>query len=175
MSETHDRIRSDENAMQKLMEYIPGFDGYREREIRRAADKALRESLVAELDKVRGALNGVTRQWARAGRLTLLDDIDRLSRLMGKARDNIQFADYGYTGFFDAVKIKEEDLDRLYEHDLSLRAHINACARSVEGLAAESELSLEERLALVEGTVGELQEMVDTREQVCAASVPEVE
>jgi len=171
MPDIRDQIRNNENAFQRLLEAIPGFDGYREREIRRTADKLLREHLVTELDRVRGGLTEIVARWAREGKLSLLDDIDRLSRLMGKARDSLRFADYGYTGFFDAVKIKEEDLDRLYEYDASLADLIAACDAAVQQLAA-ADTDAEERMRAVETATGELQEKIDRREQVAAATVP---
>jgi len=173
VSDIRDRIERDENAFQRLMKDIPGFDGYREREIRRTADKLLRERLVEQLDSVRDALKDVTRRWAKAGNLQALPDIDRLSRLMGKVRDNIRFADYGYTGFFDAVKIGEDDLDRLYAHDVSLQEHIDGCKQAVDGLASCADDGADEAMSLVERAIGQLQEMVDGREQVAASVVPE--
>ena len=170
MPDFRERIESDENAFQQLLNVIPGFDGYREREIRRTADKLVRECLVEELDRTRKSLGKIVGQWAKAGRLEELDDIDRLSRLLGKARDNIRFADYGYTGFFDAVKINEEELDKLYEYDLGLRHQIDGCASAVEGLAAAGDDS-QEKMTALESAIGELQELVDRREQVAASLV----
>ncbi|NSW54515.1 MAG: hypothetical protein HPY44_00760 [Armatimonadetes bacterium] len=172
MSDLEGRIRRDENALQRLMQDIPGFDGYREREIRRTADKLLREQLVAEMDVVRGAINAVMRRDAREGRLEGLNDLDRLARHMGKVRDNIRFADYGYTGFFDAVKIDEDDLDRIYQHDASLRDQIEQCALSVEALSRAPRDEMGAAADKTEQAIARLQEMVDTRERVAASAVP---
>lgn len=171
MANLRDRIERDENAFQKLLENFPGFDGYREREIRRTADKLLREQLVAELDRVRDALKDVVGDWARAGKLQQLDDIDRLSRFMGKARDSIRFADYGYTGFFDAVKIKEAELDRLYEYDLSMRERVAGCASMVEDLAAAGDEDAQDKMKVLETAIKDLQQMVDRRDEVVASVV----
>ncbi|MBP8952490.1 MAG: hypothetical protein KBI47_08900 [Armatimonadetes bacterium] len=172
MSDLGDRIRRDENAFQRLMQDIPGFDGYREREIRRTADKLLREQLVAEMDVVRGAINAVMRRDAREGRLQGLNDLDRLARHMGKVRDNVRFADYGYTGFFDAVKIDEDDLDRIYQHDVSLRDQIEYCALAVEALSKAPGDEVQAAVDKTEQAIAKLQEMVDGREQVAASAVP---
>ena len=168
MPDLRERIEDDENAFQKLLSAIPGFDGYRERELRRTADKLVRDRLVSDLDKVRDDLKDVVARWARAGRLQDLPDIDRLSRLLGKVRDNIRFADYGYTGFFDAVKIKEEQLDRLYEYDVSLRGQIENCKAAVAELASAAEADSQDKLKAVEAAIDELQQMVDRREEVAS-------
>lgn len=172
MSDLGDRIRRDENAFQRLMQDIPGFDGYREREIRRTADKLVREQLVAEMDVVRGAINAVMRRDAREGRLQGLADLDRLARQLGKVRDNVRFADYGYTGFFDAVKINEDDLDRIYQYDVSLRDQIEQCALAVEALANATGEGMQAAVDSTEQAIAKLQEMVDGREQVAASVVP---
>lgn len=172
MSDIGDRIRRDENAIQRLMQDIPGFDGYREREIRRTADKLLREQLVAEMDVIRAAINAVMRRDARDGILKGLNDLDRLARHMGKVRDNVRFADYGYTGFFDAVKIGEEDLDRLYQYDLSLRLQIEQCAVAVDALSKADREQMQGFVDATEQAIAALQEMVDGREQVAASVVP---
>ena len=171
MSDVTDRIENDETAFQRLLSAIPGFDGYREREIRRAADKLLRDRLVADLDDVRAALRDVVADWARQRRLSELPDIDRLTRLMGKVRDNIRFADYGYTGFFDAVKIKEDQLDHLYAYDLKLTQKIAACKTAVEALAAAPAADAKAKMDAVEAATDELQHMVDSREEVAFALV----
>jgi hypothetical protein len=173
MSDLRERIEDDENAFQRLLEAIPGFDGYREREIRRTADKLVRDQLVTELDRVREALKGITAQWVRASRLPELPEIDRLARLLGKVRDNIRFADYGYTGFFDAIKIKEDQLDKLYEYDLSLRTQIAACSAAVSALGSAATGDAAPGVQAVEAAIGELQDLVDRREEVASSLVAE--
>lgn len=170
MTDYRKRIRQDENAFQRLLEVIPGFDGYREREIRRTADKLVRENLVAELDRVRDALNRIVAAWSRAGKLGRLTEIDRLARMLGKARDNIRFADYGYTGFFDAVKIKEEQLDRMYEYDVSLHENVAACGAAVAELAQADDEQAPEKMGALETALRELQDRVDRREEVAASA-----
>lgn len=170
MDDLRDAIRKDENAFQQLLEAIPGFDGYREREIRRAADKVVREHLVGALDGVRDRLNAIIAAWARAGRLQDLDDIDRVARQLAKVRDNIRFADYGYTGFFDALKIAEDELDRLYAYDLSLRQGIDACGTAVDTLGAAPAESAAQHISAAEAAVASLQGLVDRRAEITAAA-----
>ena len=39
---------------------------------------------------------------------------------MQRAADSLRFATYGYSGLFDQVKMRDEELDRLYRHDEGL-------------------------------------------------------
>jgi len=52
--------------------------------------------------------------------------LDRLPKInaavsqLQKLADFIKFANYGYTGIFDLKKIRQDELKRIYEFDLSL-------------------------------------------------------
>ena len=44
----------------------------------------------------------------------------------------IRHASYGYSGFFDQVKIQEAEFDRIYQYDLSLVTDVEALEASVK-------------------------------------------
>ena len=54
--------------------------------------------------------------------------MDRLVAKMDRIVEKVNHASYGYTGFFDAVKVKEENLDRMIEFDNQLIDRVNALA-----------------------------------------------
>ena len=49
MSDLFNRITENQNVIRKLLSKIPGFNGYIERENRRASDKLLRKQLPIDL------------------------------------------------------------------------------------------------------------------------------
>ncbi len=166
----HDRIQADENALQKLVRQIPGFEGYFRQENRRTADKLLRQHLCAELDRTVEELEKVAGKWSRAARLDELDDLERVAGRLRRAGDKLRYADYGYTGFFDAVKIGEDDLQRFYEYDLSLRQFIADVAERVRAL--EKAEKADEALADLDEAIEALADMIEERERVAAELVP---
>lgn len=166
----HDRIEADENALQKLVKQIPGFDGYFKQENRRAADKLLRDHLCAELDETVEELEKVAGAWSRAAQLDDLDDLERVAGRLRRAGDKLRYADYGYTGFFDAVKIGEDDLQRFYEYDLSLRQFIADVAERVQALADAEAVG--EEFEDLEEAVEALADMIEERERVAAELAP---
>ena len=168
----HDRIAQDENALQKLVKRIPGFDGYFEQENRRAADKLLRDNLVELLGETGEAIEEIAGKWSRAAKLDLIDDLERVAGRLRRASDKLRFADYGYTGFFDAVKIDEDDLQRFYEYDLSLREFIAAVNEQVEQLAAAADDQAAAALEKLDEAVAALADMIQERERVAAELVP---
>ena len=105
MDDGLERARERRNILEQLGAKIPGFRGYLERELRREVDKLQRDWLANEVEK----------------------GLDRLA-------NRIRHADYGSSGFFDAVKIGEAELDRLYAFDLALTETVEYLALQVEQL-----------------------------------------
>ena len=120
----------------RLMDKIPGFKGYKDKKERREADRELRDTLAARLDKMRTALGGVSESLS-ADIVLAIDHAEPLGRvdnrlmgLIGKIKD----APSGYSSFFDANQIDEEDLDRLYIFDSALVAYIEEIGDQIDAL-----------------------------------------
>ena len=172
MSDLRQRIVSDEGSFQRLAEHIPGFAGYRDAGIRRQADELVREHLVGLLDDLLGRAQQIVSQWADAGKLDYLDKLDRLVGRLRKVRDGLRYADYGYTGWWDAAKIKAEQLNAMYDYDLKMRETIVAIDTAVTDLATATEADLAAKMAAVEEQVDRLQKAVDHRGEMTAGLVP---
>jgi len=138
-----DSARGRRNLLERITSKIPGFSGYLEREMRREVDKMQRDYLAGQVDRARQALRARVRDWSRSGNLANLDLASSADKLLDRFANRIRHADYGYTGFFDAVKIWEEELDRLYEFDLALAEGVEELASRIESLpraAAEDDV-----------------------------------
>jgi hypothetical protein len=111
---------SEKNFLEKIASYIPGVAGYRERESRRETDRRIREFLAQRLDEGRAGLNALRNQATDAGQLKALDAIGKLDRILQKSVSSLRFADYGFSGLFDQLKIREAELDQVYAYDAAL-------------------------------------------------------
>jgi hypothetical protein len=154
------------------MEAIPGFSGYYEREQRRDADKRLREFLAEDIGEIIERIERTATEWSKAGELDYLDDLEEISGRLGRAADNLRYADYGYSGFFDLVKIDADDLNRFYQYDLSLRSFIADIGDDVEALTEAADDEIEDALADLDEDIDELNEMIEDRESVATDLVP---
>ncbi len=134
MSDELERARERRNFIEKLGAKIPGFRGYLERELRREVDKLQRDWLAEQVDRARFAINGKIREWSREGRLDNLDRASSVEKSLDRLANKIRHADYGSTGFFDAVKIGQAELDRIYEFDLTLADTVEYLVTQVEQL-----------------------------------------
>ena len=51
-----DKIRGEMGLMEKIMRYIPGYRGYKEKEIRRESDRLIRMESALRLQKAKDAV-----------------------------------------------------------------------------------------------------------------------
>jgi hypothetical protein len=111
---------SEKNFLEKIASHIPGLSGYRERESRRETDRRVREFLAGRLDDGRAGLMALRNAATDAGQLKSLDAIGRLDRVLQKSVSSLRYADYGFSGLFDQLKIREAELDQIYAYDAGL-------------------------------------------------------
>jgi hypothetical protein len=69
--------------------------------------------------------------------MDVLTDIDRLNARVDRVAEKVNHASYGYAGFFDIVKVKEENLDRMIAFDNQLLDGVNAFTADVDALKAQ--------------------------------------
>ena len=129
------RIEDSRGGLEGLISKIPGYHGYKEKENRRAADKLLRDQLTKQLDEQRRRLAELQRNLLDSGGLLMVDDLDRAVTKVQKLADKIRTASYGYAGIFDAVKVKEEQLDALYTFDEGMLQQVASAQTAIDALA----------------------------------------
>lgn len=119
ISDLFDKIQGESTGLGNLLSKVPGLDGYMERSRRREADQLLRKTIADRLEGSRLQLGSVSEELSR-DIIKAMDHAEPLGRvdtrlmgLIGKVKD----APQGYAGFFDAIKVKEEDLARIYAFD----------------------------------------------------------
>ena len=103
-----------------LMEKIPGYRGYAEKEARREADKELRDAVAAAFSSQVTRVTRVQEQLINNGDFDTANQLDRVIGRMQHLADRIRTASYGYTGFFDEDVVSTTTLDRLYAFDLEM-------------------------------------------------------
>jgi hypothetical protein len=119
-------------ALEKLVGMIPGYHGYKEKEMRREADKLLRMHLSQRFQEQRTKLTSVQDHLASQGKLEDLGLLERTMLQLQLLIDRLKVAEYGYAGLFDAVRVKEEQLDALYVYDNALTASVEQLAEKID-------------------------------------------
>lgn len=169
MDDLRSKITGGENFLEKLMRKIPGFEGYKNREQSRTADQIQRKFMAQSLSEHKGHLQEIGQEMLRSGNISLIAEVDRVSKIIDKCIDKIEHATYGYSGLFDAVRIGEMELDTLYEYDLGMINEISSVGEAIDGL--ESSLDSDggdakARLRDVEKAVKALDSKVSERKKV---------
>jgi len=136
MSDLLNKISGSRGGLEKLVAGIPGYKGYKEKEMRREADRILRETLARKYEEQWARLNGVQKRLLSSGGIEYLDDVESAASKLRGFIDKLKTAAMGYTGFFDAVKVKEDALDKLYQFDGALNDGILQISGTIDGIDA---------------------------------------
>jgi len=166
-----DKSQSQKGGFEKLLSKIPGFKGYLAKESRRECDKLERDFIARAFDSSREPLRRTVRAVAESGNfdaLRVIAGIDPLEKTIEKVANRVRFADYGYSGFFDAVKVEEPELERLYAFDLALyeRAEqLEKRCRELPTLTGDPD-ALKAEIELLNQLVREIDRDFDQRERI---------
>ena len=130
------KVESERGTLERLGGKLPGFSGYLAKEKRRDADKLLRDSIVRRFDVQRRRIPEIQQQLLSGDGILFVDDLERAAVKLDGVTDRIRLAPRGYAGFFDTVKVKEDDLERLYRWDWQLIDEADKVAAAVDGVQA---------------------------------------
>jgi len=135
--DVREAVTGGKRALEALEEAIPGFGGYKRKEIRREADKLLRERLAGMLKEVDGKIHGVYEDVVESKMTEHYELMNAVTAVMDKIIGKVETADYGYAGFFSAIKVKEDALDAVYDFDKALFADVTEMEEKVDKLGDE--------------------------------------
>jgi hypothetical protein len=173
MSENKDvyaQAKSQMRLSERIAAALPGFRGYKEKELRRESDKLVRNNLYLKLTKDKDNVKSISQKIADKRYMDVLTDIDRLNAKMDRITEKVNHASYGYAGFYDIVKIKEENLDRMITFDNQLLDEVNALTASIEDLKTQllsnNFANLKDKIQTIADKFELLEDTFDKREQV---------
>lgn len=173
MSENKDvygQAKSQMRLSERIMAAIPGFRGYKEKELRRESDKLIRNHLAMKLSQTKSNVKSVFQRLADKRYMDVLPDMDRLTAKMDRITEKVNHASYGYSGFFDVVKVKEENLGRMIAFDNQLLASVDALSADVDAFKAKivggDYANLKDQVQAVADKVEALEAEFDKRSEV---------
>jgi hypothetical protein len=168
MTDLYEQIKGDRGRIESFVGKFPGYKGYKEKEMRRAADKLLREALARRVEEQWRRLPDIQKGLLSSGQIQWLDDIEGATMKLRTFVDRLKTATYGYAGFFDAVRVKEDELDQLYNFDMALDGHVDEIAAAVDALssAAVSKEGVGETIARLNSAAVAANETLNRRKDV---------
>jgi len=169
MTDFQGQIESGRGKLKELLLKVPGFKGYIEMEDRRTADKLLRDVVAARFQEMVDKLTEIQTEFVDRGDLAYLDDLETIVVKLRTFIDRINHAAYGYTGFFSAIKIDPEKLDRLYDYDQALLDGTEIMAAAMDSLAsAVDEDKIKPLIAELKNQASEMVKKADQRKEEVA-------
>lgn len=136
MGDLFERVKGEQDIITKLLSKIPSFSGYIERGARRASDKLLRETVANRFEALWQRISGLQKDLINQGGILYVDDLESAALKLRQFIDRVRTASYGYAGFFDAVKINEEELALVYQYDLVLLESEGEVSRAIDNVEA---------------------------------------
>ena len=135
--EIYEKAKNQMRLSERILAAIPGFHGYKEKELRRESDKLIRNHLYRKLSEAKNDLKDVYQKLSDRRLFEVLTDMDRLVAKFDRISWKVNRASYGYAGFFNIIKVKEEGLDRMIEFDSQLIDDVEKIGKEVDVFKAE--------------------------------------
>lgn len=117
MSDLYDQIVSQRGSVERLVARLPGFGGYSDRASRRTADRMLRDFIAGEIAARIARFAQIEKSLVENGGLMHMSKTRSAKTKLQTYHDRVKAAPPGYSGFFAAIKIDSEALERLYSFD----------------------------------------------------------
>jgi len=165
-----EKVRGERSLLERIMGYIPGYRGYKEKELRRESDRLVRMEVVNRLKAAKTTFRRTFANPMLVQKLSSEDAFrfDTLNARLDRVTQRIDRAVAGYAGMFDAIKVKEDKLDTVIQHDLSLIEKAEALKVDVEKVVKIETGNDEWRTAMDDliSKVEELDGLVDKRSEI---------
>ncbi|MFB0543210.1 MAG: hypothetical protein ACETVR_00365 [Candidatus Bathyarchaeia archaeon] len=162
------RAEEERRLSERILSAIPGFKGYKEKELRRESDRLIRNHLYRRLREAEDILKKFFQSLSDKRLYGSLEDMDRLVMEFDRVKARIDHASYGYTGFYDVIKIDEEDLEGMLYFDSNLVKAVEEISGRVKALKEVKPEEVEEvrkHLEAVRDGLGKLEETFNEREE----------
>jgi hypothetical protein len=166
----YEKAKEEMRLSERILAELPGFRGYKEKELRRESDKLIRNHLYLKLTEARNDLKEIFQKLSDSRLLEVLTDMDRFIMRFDRVSEKINHASYGYAGFFNIVKVNEEKLDKMSDFDTGLLDNVNKIVEETtvfkEEVMKQNFEKVREHIQNLSDMLEELEETFSGREEV---------
>ncbi len=163
-----DQVKSNETWLEKIKRYIPGYDGYVNKDNSRELDTILRTKLANRLEENKTKLKNIVLALSREGKLMETGDLEKLEKKNENSIAKLKSAARGYSGLFDVSKINELKLGQLYEFDYNLLSYVENLNKGFADLEskANAKEDLKAHIMQMSQSLDDLLSKFDERENI---------
>ncbi len=153
--------------LEKLLNIIPGFHGYRKKEHIREDDRLIREYMVRILEEAQRDLSDALSILAEYD-FSTAERFDSLMRDLRIVTDKIRWAEHGYAPHYNIVKIQEEDLEKMREIDAGLVEKVESLRDTAAKLRDDASMGnpVRDYIPLLMKSIREIRALLLEREKV---------
>lgn len=171
MADMYDKIQNMQGTLEDLVRKVPGLNGYLEKEDRREADNLLREKIVRTFEGLATQLGQHSKRLVDAGGLMHMERMQSVETKFRTFIDRVDTAPRGYAGVFDAVKVKEAELAKLYAFDNGLLDYGEELTQAIDqfGAAIDAKEGIEQAISRLDELMLEVNEVFKRRVDVLTA------
>lgn len=171
-----EKSKQDRGVFERISLYIPGYKGYRERNIRRDVDRQVRSFVALSIKEAKTVMADLKRQVLENGDMASVKSMERVNTKIDTYMKSIESSESGYSGIWETLKTTEDDLDAVVEWDVRLvsgsadlkemleemrdavdggEAEIKPFIRDIEKMVDGLRDGLNERRYIIKGLCGE--------------------
>ncbi|MGN1044552.1 MAG: hypothetical protein ACI4Q9_01165 [Candidatus Methanomethylophilaceae archaeon] len=115
-----DASKENRGIFERICLWIPGYRGYRQKNIRRDVDKEVRAQVARTIEGSKTVLSNIQRGAAELGDIQTAKAVERIRIKTDTYLKNIESAEAGYSGIWEVTKTKEGELEAVMEWDAKL-------------------------------------------------------
>jgi len=158
----YEKAKEERRISERILAALPGFRGYKEKELRRESDRLIRNHLYQRLMEARKDLKEAFQKLSDSRLHEILTDMDRFLMRFDRVSEKINHASYGYAGFFNIVKVEEEKLDKMIEFDTGLLDDVEKIVEEADTFKKEA---AKQKFEKVRDHISNLSEMLEALEE----------
>jgi len=166
----YEKAKGEMRLSERILAELPGFRGYKEKELRRESDRLLRNHIYRKLMEARKDLKDVFQRLSDRRIHEVLTDMDRFIMRFDRVAEKINHASYGYAGFFNVLKVEEDKLDRMIAFDNELLGYVEKIVNETNTFKGEvmkeNFEKTREHIQTLNDSLEMLEEKFDERQEV---------
>ena len=112
--------KDNRGIFERICLWIPGYRGYRQKNIRRDVDKEIRSEVARSIEECKSFLAEIQRGVVENGDNQMAKTVERVRVKTDTYLKNIESAEAGYSGIWEATKTLEDELEAVMEWDAKL-------------------------------------------------------
>ena len=112
--------KDNRGIFERICLWIPGYRGYKQKNIRRDVDKEIRSEVARAIEECKSVLAEIQRGVVENGDVQMAKTVERVRVKTDTYLKNIESAEAGYSGIWEATKTLEDELEAVMEWDAKL-------------------------------------------------------